>query len=254
MDEKETVQGYEIKQCYLFGNNRGFALAVDYGAPAPFVTWQYTEENGARDYYWGHYFLDEYNALKDFTNRVTDYMKDFRMEANEQYRYYATQRPVSIGTIPKTDHGPISITPFESRAPVEHEHFEAWGYLEYSDPLTQKQINDFELRPSSRNTDRMKLEEQTQTVGKWEQAHRVPDVRRLTWWYSDFGVFVAKEFVTPEKLKEISDLVIASQTRAAEKRMAKKPIAQQLAEAGKQAERENKTAPAKKHSKSHDDR
>lgn len=46
------------------------------------------------------------------------------------------------------------------------------------------------------------MEEQAQFVGKWEQAHSVSDIRQLTWYYNDFGVFVAKEFVTPEQLEK----------------------------------------------------
>jgi hypothetical protein len=34
----------------------------------------------------------------------------------------------------------------------------------------------------------------TQVVGKWEKQHRVQDVKRLTWWYPDFGVFMPKDF------------------------------------------------------------
>ena len=46
----ETVQGYEIKQAIVFDNDRGFALGENPAAPEPFVTWQFTEENGQRDY------------------------------------------------------------------------------------------------------------------------------------------------------------------------------------------------------------
>ena len=36
--------------------------------------------------------------------------------------------------------------------------------------------------------------------GKWEDAHRVPDQKRLTWFYPDFGSYVVKEYITPEQL------------------------------------------------------
>ena len=33
-----------------------------------------------------------------------------------------------------------------------------------------------------------------------EDAHRVPDQKRLTWFYPDFGSYVVKEYITPEQL------------------------------------------------------
>jgi hypothetical protein len=209
------------------------------------------------------------------------------MKTNEktpEYRYYSTQRPVDIGTFPKTDSGPREIVNFDQREPVEPGWYRAWGYLIYSAPLTEKQLNDYELKPAFDNADLVqRMEEQAQTVGscedmkripeeqrltwfkpsihafalkepiptpellairyelavrgfaqmqtredqaqvvgKWEKAHRVPIIRRLTWWYPDFGVFVANECVTAEHLakryKEITD----TKARVAEKRAAKK--------------------------------
>jgi hypothetical protein len=52
-NQKETVHGYEILRSVIFANNRGFALAENFAAVDPFITWQFTIENGARDYYWG---------------------------------------------------------------------------------------------------------------------------------------------------------------------------------------------------------
>lgn len=156
---------------------------------------------------------------------------------DNSYKYYSTQRPVDIGTFPKTEHGPVEIVNFDKRESVEQGLFRAWGYLVYNEPLTQKQSDDYELRAALGNPDRKRLEEQAQVVGKWEQAHRVPDVRRLTWWYSDFGVFVKKDFVTPDQLAERFGQVMESKARAAQKRVEKKPITDQLKEAGRQAER-----------------
>ena len=34
---------------------------------------------------------------------------------------------------------------------------------------------------------RQRIEKQTELVGKWEDARRVPDQKRLTWFYPDFG-------------------------------------------------------------------
>ena len=56
-------------------------------------------------------------------------------------RYYLTQRPPSIGTHPK---GAVNTVAFDYRQDCGG--FYAWGYVEYSDPLTDKEIADFELR------------------------------------------------------------------------------------------------------------
>lgn len=117
------------------------------------------------------------------------------------YRYYSTQRPIDIGTFPKIGNEPIQIENYDSRKSVEGGAFRAWGVLTYTTPLLQKQMDDYELRAAPGNPDQMRLapeqlEARLQVVGKWEQSKRIPDVNRLTWWYSDFGAFVKKDFVT----------------------------------------------------------
>lgn len=71
----ENVHGYEVKQAISFDNDRGFALAKNPGAPSPFVTWQFTNEGGNRNHYWGHYFGTEEKALIDYIYRVANYME-----------------------------------------------------------------------------------------------------------------------------------------------------------------------------------
>lgn len=72
----KSIHNYEIQQATLFDNNRGFALACNPNAPATFVTWQYTEESGIRDFYWGHYWSNEALAQIDFDTRVCEYAQD----------------------------------------------------------------------------------------------------------------------------------------------------------------------------------
>ena len=73
----EINNGYEITRAVLFDNGRGLALGHDPAAPSPFVTWQFTEEQGKRDYYWGHYFGTEKAATTDFHTRAADYKRQF---------------------------------------------------------------------------------------------------------------------------------------------------------------------------------
>lgn len=251
---RDKVQGYEIKRSILFDNDRGFALAENPKAPQPYVTWQFTEENGRRDYYWGHYTKDADTAAKDFEARIEDYTRRYGVAekearpAPEVYKYYSTQRPVDIGTFPKTENGPTEIVNFDKRESVENGGFQAWGYLLYTAPLTEKQLIDYELRAAPGNPDQLRLspeqlEQQVQTIGKWEQAKRIPDVKRLTWWYPDFGSFVKKEFVTDAELSGRYEKVMESKSRAARKSAEKKPISERLKEGAAQAERDNAARP-----------
>ena len=146
-----------------FDNSRGFALGFDKAAPSPFVTWQFTEtENGQKDYYWGHYHNSGQTAEKDFAKRVADYKELFgvheRTEGHEQaeyYRYYSTQRPVDLGTFPKPPgNAPVEVINFDERRMVEGGTMRAWGELAYLKPLTEKQMEDYELRPAPGNPDR----------------------------------------------------------------------------------------------------
>ena len=83
----EENQGYVIQKSILFENGRGFALAESQTDPAPFVTWQFTEEQGHRDYYWGHYHTDREIAEKDYSARVSDYQR--------RYGVHEVRRPIA---------------------------------------------------------------------------------------------------------------------------------------------------------------
>ena len=107
-------------------------------------------------------------------------------------------------------------------------------------------MQDYELRPARENLDiRRQMDAQAQVVGKWEDAHHVPEQRRLTWFYPDFGSYVAKEYVTPEQLA-VRVRSIERQEVARAHKEAKQPIAQQMKTAQKQAEEHRgQTAPKK---------
>jgi hypothetical protein len=156
--EKEAVHGYIIKESVVFDNDRGFALGENLNAVTPFVTWQFTEENGQRDYYWGHYTADGDAAKRDFDARAAQYQADYGVAerpAQENYHYYTTY-PLDIGTFPKTPGGPIALEPFDKRELVEGGTFRAWGVLTYNEPLTDQQLDRYELRAAQGNPDRRK--------------------------------------------------------------------------------------------------
>lgn len=85
-------------------------------------------------------------ALKDKANALES--KESIPEPDKDtglYRYYSTQRPVSIGTYPGK---PENIQNFDDRQEVCGGQMSAWGYLEYKEPLTEKQMSDYELKPA----------------------------------------------------------------------------------------------------------
>ena len=126
------------------------------------------------------------------------------METVKEYKYYSTQRPVSIGTFPKhTDSPPIRFENYNGRTWVECNTRLAWGELVYAKPLSDKELRDYELKSSRNNCDvRQRMEAQAQVVGKWEDRKHIPDSKRLTWFHPDFGCYVVKDFISPEQLAE----------------------------------------------------
>ena len=158
-------QGYEIIKAVLLENGRGFALGHNPAAPSPYVTWAcYDDKDGQRQYEWGHYGSDRAALEQDFAARVQEYQRLYnvdvrQVEAPGLYKYYSTQRPVDIGTYPKPpDNQPLSIVNYDDdrRRPVADGRLMAWGELTYAKPLTEKQMEDYELKPAPGNLDRVR--------------------------------------------------------------------------------------------------
>ena len=266
--EKETVHGYVILRSIAFENNQGFALAGDPDAPDPLVTWQFTEnEIGKRDYYWGHYASSKESATRDYENRIAVFIHENAVSEKNAYKYYSTQRPVDIATYPTTDNGPVRFENFDKRETVESGDFRAWGYLIYDAPLSEKQINDYELRAAPGNPDERQAEQklfkdyclqdipvspevkrdmitQAQLVGHWEESKAMPDNKRFTWGKPSIHAFALRvPVVSPEQLEQRYYQAINEFNHESISQSHKKPIAEQLAEAAKLVERDkvNKT-------------
>lgn len=63
------------------------------------------------------------------------------------FRYYLTQRPPMPGAFPKPEGVNVwGLESFDDKRLVPMLHSQAWGYVEYDAPLTQKQIRQYELR------------------------------------------------------------------------------------------------------------
>lgn len=81
------------------------------------------------------------------------------LQDNGKYRYYSTQRPISPGTYPNGENKPVSIENFDERQPVENGQLQAWGYLEYAEPLSQEEMKDYELKAVSASVTRVNTPE-----------------------------------------------------------------------------------------------
>ena len=242
-NQKEIVQGYEIKRSVFFEDNQGFALAESPTAPDPFVVWQFNQDDdGIRSFYWGRYCSTIESATMNYENRISTYMHDNDFDLDNTvgaYKYYSTQRPVDIGTYPKPiENTPLQIYNFDERDKVDYERFLAWGYLIYDSPLTDKQIDDYELRSSLNNLDVVaKMKEQAQVVGVWEDSMSLPDEQRFTWHRPSIHAYDLRyPPVSPELMTKRFDRA-KREFAYIDKQNSKKPIKEQLAEAEKLVER-----------------
>jgi hypothetical protein len=66
----QFVHGREIIRSIAFDDRRGFAIGHDPESPNPYVCWQFTAENGKRDFYWGTYVNTEKAAADNYRARV----------------------------------------------------------------------------------------------------------------------------------------------------------------------------------------
>lgn len=64
------------------------------------------------------------------------------------YRYFSTQRPVAPGTFPKKPGCEISNYP--QKIYVDGTGFSAWGHIDYTEPLTNAEVQEYELQPERR--------------------------------------------------------------------------------------------------------
>lgn len=64
-------------------------------------------------------------------------------------RYYSTQRPLMPGCFPRKREV-TTLQNFDARTFCEDIGREAWGYIEYAAPLTEKEAQDYELVPSGK--------------------------------------------------------------------------------------------------------
>lgn len=83
------------------------------------------------------------------------------------YRYWLISRPAMPGTVPTRNLERIEN--FDRRAYDENAGREVWGYVEYSEPLTEKQVSEYELVRESKKTERRLVRDAN---GFWEAQIR----------------------------------------------------------------------------------
>ena len=181
----EINADYVIRRTILFDNKCGFVLGENPKAPNPYVTWQFNEQDGHRDYFWGHYHNEPDMAERDLHNRAEDYQRRYHVQEVEQapdketYKYYSTQRPIDIGTYPKSYFNrPIHMDVYFTRQQVPGEAFQAWGAITYAQPLTDREMRDYELRPARENLD-IRRQMDASICGSDNPASRPADAMRV---------------------------------------------------------------------------
>lgn len=62
-----------------------------------------------------------------------------------KYRYYSTQRPIGPGTFPRQGGRETITNFFGGKIFCEEINREAWGFIEYPEPITEKDARNYEL-------------------------------------------------------------------------------------------------------------
>jgi len=66
-------------------------------------------------------------------------------------RYYSTQRPVSLGTYPKPRGNKVlDVENFDERTYCEPVGRMAWGYIDYEQPLSEQDAENYDLVEAGR--------------------------------------------------------------------------------------------------------
>lgn len=63
-------------------------------------------------------------------------------------KYYSTQRPITPGSFPKPENNPVlELQNFENSTYCQEIDGEAWGWIEYKNPLSESETGQWELTP-----------------------------------------------------------------------------------------------------------
>lgn len=122
-------------------------------------------------------------------------------------KYYSTQRPIGPGTIPQYTENPIKeIKNFDNRIFCEEINREAWGYVEYEKPLSQKEAAEYELAAFSENSEKSLTEEKT--LDKAENARPTEEEinNQLLQIIKNYDDIKSRLFIKAAPIGDIKDL------------------------------------------------
>lgn len=106
------------------------------------------------------------------------------MSMNEQsYKYYSTQRPISIGTYPTKNN--LDIKNYDTRTYINEINREAWGELTYSEPLTDNQLKEYELVADPNI--KLRLEQRVSGDDLLNAQDLIDEVKRVGGIVDDYG-------------------------------------------------------------------
>jgi|GEM_PF-2171533 len=91
-EQGDVIHGYEIIRAVEFNTDRGFAIGLNPFAVNEFVTWQFTTENGARDYYWGNYFDTFAEAAQNYIARTIVHMSGGGIHEMQRQRTFEFEK------------------------------------------------------------------------------------------------------------------------------------------------------------------
>lgn len=75
-------------------------------------------------------------------------------QAKGRYRYWSTQRPISLGTYPKPEGNKVvDIENFSRREFCKEIGREAWGYIDYEYPVPDEMLRQYEMVKGGENDD-----------------------------------------------------------------------------------------------------
>ncbi|MDR0813296.1 MAG: DUF3849 domain-containing protein [Oscillospiraceae bacterium] len=118
-----VIADYEVVRSIAFDDERGFAIGQHPAAACPFVCWQFTSENGVRDFYWGTYCDTEKEASDNFCARVMTHMYGEAVQEISQAAVSAPTPPPSVlGKIREArvaPESPSSPAPYRNREEPE---------------------------------------------------------------------------------------------------------------------------------------
>ena len=90
--------GYVITSSVHIGESE-FVLGVSMKAPSQFVTWKCSD---GKDYYWGHYFTDQFAAEKDLVARAQEEIQ-YLEERNNQVEHTQADKDFQARPTTHTD-------------------------------------------------------------------------------------------------------------------------------------------------------